>query len=234
MSYCVNCGVKLESNLERCPLCNTPVLNPNEIGIQKPIPPFPQEKGHVEPVKNKDVIILYTLVLAALAVSCGLLNAFVFTSTAWSIYIVGSCILLWVLAIPVFLYTRLPVYFSLLFDGLATALFAWMITFDTGSDQWFYELALPTIAIGTLLAVAVAFLRKHVSSSILPTALYVTTCFVILCLAVELLYHWYQERVPFLTWSAVVLTAGAIIDVAIITMLSRKRLRNAVRRRLHF
>ena len=27
MSYCVNCGVKLDPSLERCPLCNTPVIN---------------------------------------------------------------------------------------------------------------------------------------------------------------------------------------------------------------
>ena len=29
MSYCVNCGVKLEESLTKCPLCNTPVINPN-------------------------------------------------------------------------------------------------------------------------------------------------------------------------------------------------------------
>ena len=124
MSYCVNCGVKLEANLKCCPLCNTPVFNPNELNIPKPNPPFPVEKGHVEPVKNNDVLILYTLVLAALAISCGLLNLFVYNSTAWSIYIIGSCILLWVLAIPALLYTRLSVYAALLFDGIATAFFS--------------------------------------------------------------------------------------------------------------
>ena len=37
-----------------------------------------------------------------------------------------------------------------------------------------------------------------------------------------------------LLWSAVVLTVCVIIDVTIIAMLSMRRLRNAVRRRLHF
>ena len=31
MSYCVNCGVKLEETLNKCPLCNTPIINPNEL-----------------------------------------------------------------------------------------------------------------------------------------------------------------------------------------------------------
>ena len=30
MSYCVNCGVKLAKSEKKCPLCNTPVINPNK------------------------------------------------------------------------------------------------------------------------------------------------------------------------------------------------------------
>ncbi len=30
MAYCVNCGVKLEETLTKCPLCNTPVYHPQE------------------------------------------------------------------------------------------------------------------------------------------------------------------------------------------------------------
>ena len=111
MSYCVNCGVKLEKSLERCPLCNTPVLNPNEFGIEKPASPFPKEKGYIEEVKRKDVFWLYSLILIALSASCILLNIFIFdTKGAWSLYVLGACILLWVLAMPIFLYTRLSIY----------------------------------------------------------------------------------------------------------------------------
>ncbi len=234
MSYCVNCGVRLESSLERCPLCNTPVINPGEIGIQKSVPPFPKVKGHVEPVKNMDVAILYTLVLTSLALSCVLLNIFIYNSSSWSSYIVGTCILLWVIAFPFFIHTKQSIYISLLFDGLATAFFLYLITFNTSSDQWFFELALPTTAVGTVLAMLTSFLRRQVSSAILPTALYIATGSAVFCCSFELFWHWYRERAPFLSWSAIVLTAAIIIDVAIITMLSRKRLRNAVRRRLHF
>ena len=43
MSYCVNCGVKLEESLVRCPLCNTPVMNPNLLDKEKPESPFPKK-----------------------------------------------------------------------------------------------------------------------------------------------------------------------------------------------
>ena len=35
MSYCVNCGVELDKSAEKCVLCGTAVLNPNEVGKEK-------------------------------------------------------------------------------------------------------------------------------------------------------------------------------------------------------
>lgn len=234
MSYCVNCGVKLEESLVRCPLCNTPVMNPNLLDKEKPESPFPKEKGHIEPIKNKDVIWLYSLVLIALSASCVLLNIFIYDSTAWSLYILGACIVLWVLAMPIFLYTNQPIYVSLLLDGLAVTLFLYLISIDSPGNGWFIELGLPITVSATVIAILVAFLQRRISSSILASALYVATGLSIQCICVELLIHWYLERTPYLTWSAIVLCAGVIIDVAIITTLSQKRLRNAVRKRLHF
>ncbi len=234
MSYCVNCGVELDHSLDRCPLCNTPVLNPNENDRQDSPPPFSKESGHVEPVKNRDVILLYSLVLIASGVSCGLLNLLVFNRSFWSLYIIGACIILWVLAIPVFVYTRLPVYFSLLLDGLAIGLYEYLITFNTSGSRWFSELALPITAIATLLAILIAALCRRVSSSFLAASLYIFVGIAALCVSIELLVRRFLGKDLLLTWSAVVLTACAIIAVALLTMLSRSRLRSAVRRRLHF
>ena len=119
MSYCVNCGVKLDPSLERCPLCNTPVINPNEVSHTHPVPPFPKEKGQVEVVKSKDLAILLSVSLTATAAVCGLLNLLVFSSSPWSLYVIGACLLLWVLFIPAVIYTRMSLYASLLLDGLA-------------------------------------------------------------------------------------------------------------------
>ena len=41
MSYCVNCGVELNSNEKRCPLCSTPAINPNIDNKQMDFPPYP-------------------------------------------------------------------------------------------------------------------------------------------------------------------------------------------------
>ena len=68
MSYCVNCGVELDPSLTSCPLCNTPVVNPNETNTEKPDSPYPTDKGQVEMVKRKDLGILLSVVLSATSI----------------------------------------------------------------------------------------------------------------------------------------------------------------------
>lgn len=41
MSYCVNCGVELDSTASFCPLCRTPVVNPRQPVDTGSSPPFP-------------------------------------------------------------------------------------------------------------------------------------------------------------------------------------------------
>lgn len=234
MSYCVNCGVELDASLERCPLCNTPVINPNEVTHTHSVPPFPKEKGQIEVVKSKDLAILLSVSLTAASVVCGLLNLFVFQGTAWSLYVIGACVVIWVLAIPAVIYTRLPIYLCLLFDGLAIGLYQYLISFNTQNHDWFYELALPITALITLIALLFAFFVKKVSGAFLMIGVYVFSSIALLCVGIELLVERFLEVYYHLTWSAVVLSICAVIVIAFITILSRTRLRNAVRRRLHF
>ena len=119
MSYCVNCGVKLDPSLKYCPLCNTPVINPHDLSKMQPISPFPKEKGQVEVVRRKDLAILLSVSLTAAGLCSLLLNLLVFRQHLWSLYVIGACVLIWVMSIPAVIYTKLPIYLSLLFDGLA-------------------------------------------------------------------------------------------------------------------
>lgn len=235
MSYCVNCGVELDTSLKECPLCNTPVINPKEIpNVHKGKTPFPQEKGTVEVVKRKDLGILLSTVVLATAATCGLLNLFVFTGSAWSLAIIGVCALLWVIMIPVVIYTKQSVYVSILFDGAAVAVYLYMIAYMIDSSGWFWGLGFPIAMLVTAVVEAVTFCIRRLPNSFLTNALYCITGIAILCVGLEILIDRYLKGQIQLRWSAIVLTICAIVDITIITLLSRKRLRNAVRRRLHF
>lgn len=234
MSYCVNCGVELEASLKECPLCHTPVMNPRELNKGTPPSPYPIDKGQVEEVTRKDLGILITVVLAATSVTCLLLNLLVFNSSLWSLLVIGSCLCLLVFTFPAVFYNKMPVYVTLLSDGVSIMLYLFLITFVTETDVWFRQLGLPIAVLLTALAEVLALLARFFPFTVLSCALYLFIGIPTFCVILELLIRHMLEQPYRISWSAVVLTVCVIIDFALVTILTKKRLRNEVRRRLHF
>ncbi len=235
MSYCVNCGVELDASAEVCPLCGTPVLNPSDLKkIAEAQPPFPVEKSQVEAVKRKDLGVLLTIVVLAVAAVCVILNVCVFRENLWSLAVVGACVILWVFLEPFVLYTGQPIYLSLLGDGAAVIFLLYMITFLTEDDGWFAGLGVPLTLLVTAVVELFVLCIRRLPRSFLTAALYFFTAVGLLCAGIEFLTDRYVDGAVSLRWSAVVLTVCGILDITVITLLSRKRLRDSVRRRLHF
>jgi len=175
-----------------------------------------------------------TVIVLATAVTCGLLNAFVFRSSLWSLAVIGVVLVLWVIMIPVVIYTRQPIYLSILLDGVAVIVYLYLLTYLTGHNSWFYGLGLPIVLLVTAVVEAVMFCIRKLPMSFLTGALYLISGIAVLCVGLELLIDRFLRQEIALGWSAIVLTICVIVDITIATLLSRRRLRNAVRRRLHF
>ena len=234
MSYCVNCGVELEASLKECPLCRTPVINPSQPDREFPSSPYPTRKGQVEVVKRKDLGILLSVVLTATSATCFLLNLLVFDASLWSLIVIGCCICLFVFTFPAIFYSKTPIYVSLLADGVSVAVYLYLISFLTSSSTWFWQLGLPIVIVLTICAECFPLLSRFFTLTILPCSLCVFIEIPVFCVSLELLIKHLLDRPYRITWSAVVLTVCVIIDFALITILAKKRLRNEVRRRLHF
>lgn len=237
MSYCVNCGVELEDSLAFCPLCQTPVINLNLDKVRQQrfaVSPFAEEKGTVDAVHSSDWAILLSTVLASTAVACGLLNFLVFNGNPWSIPIIGFCILLWVYAIPFFIYTKLPMYAAFLFDGFITGIYLYMLTYITKTDEWFMGIGIPIVILVTLLVEILWGLHKKFSSSVLANAFYLFTGIGLVCIGIEVILDLYFENAIHLRWSTIPATACIIICIVLAVVLSRKGLRHTLQKRLHF
>lgn len=234
MSYCVNCGVELEASLQECPLCHTPVINLKDVGKEFPPSPYPENRGQVEEVKRKDLGILLTVVLTATGGTCLLLNLLVFNRSLWSLLVIGICICLFVFTFPLVYYRKMPPSFALLADGAAVAVYLYMIAYLTPSTVWFWQLGLPIVVLVFLCVEIFVFLLRKVPLTMLSGALCLFVEIPLFCASLELLIRHMLARTLRLSWSAVVLTVCVIIDVALVTILVKKRLRNEVRRRLHF
>ncbi len=233
MSYCVHCGVELDDTAVICALCNTPVINPRqEINKLSPLP-YPQKRGQVERVKRSDLAILSSIVLASSGLASLLLNILVFKSSWWSFYIIGACLLLWVFCIPAVIYTKLPIYLSILFDGVAVGMYLLIIAYQYSGYDWYLSLAIPITTMVTILVLLFIFLHRYFQTSILSTAIYLFGEIAVFCVGLEIMLRNYFENIIYLTWSSVVLVSCTIIIGALITIITRSRLREAVRKRMH-
>lgn len=234
MSYCVNCGVELDKTAHSCPLCHTDIYNPNQAVDLISHPPFPRTKGELEILKKRDSAIVTSVVLGSTALSCGLLNLFVFHKGAWSLYIIGACILLWIFSIPFLIYSKLPIYISIFLDGIAATMYCGIIAFQFPGKGWYQGLAVPIIILTTILIEIFAIYFKMFKHSILSKACLFFAEIAVLCSGIELFIDFHFNKPFALSWSAVVLTCCAIIVVTLTTIIKQTRLRNEVRRRAHF
>ena len=69
MSYCVNCGVELDSTASFCPLCRTPVRNPGQPVDRDSPAPFPTELGKVSLASQRAAAVLISAMLGSVAQS---------------------------------------------------------------------------------------------------------------------------------------------------------------------
>ncbi|MDD3416648.1 MAG: DUF6320 domain-containing protein [Lachnospiraceae bacterium] len=233
MSYCVNCGVKLDRTAKRCPLCNTPIVNPKEI-IDPAFPtPFPKGKGQVEQVRHSDLAILISVVLGSTAIACGLINILVSAHYPWSLYVIGACVTLWVFFTPAIIYTRIPSYVSVLLDGFVLAVYCYLVSIPHPGNGWFFQLAIPIISAITFLVILFVFLTRNISTSILSIAIYFFSEISVFCLVLDILIKGTVYGELSIGWSIIVLICCVCIDIILITIIKRTRLREEVRRRMH-
>ena len=232
MSYCVNCGVELDPTASRCPLCGTPVVNPNAPVDRESPTPFPMGRMEVEPVDRRSVGILLTGMLASLAVCCGILNVVAFfQQVPWSWFVAGAAGLIWVWsALPLLVPMPLPV--CMLADLAGIAGFLALVAWKTQGWYWYKELALPIVALTGLLGGSLAhcLIRRH---SRLTTLLIFLVVIGVYLVGLEILIDLFKDGVYTPGWSLIVAAVILVVGAVFLTVRLRPRLREEFRRRFH-
>ena len=232
MSYCVNCGVELDPDARRCPLCHTPVVNP-ACPVDESIPPnFPEQRREVEPVNRREAAVLLSALYGVVGVCCVLLNLLFWRDgMPWSMIVAGACAMLWVWTVLPLLLRSAHSILLLGLDLLAVAGLLWLIAAAVDGLNWLGRLALP---IWWGCSVVLLFLWY-----ILPRRSILSRCMLVLgsCVAlmlwlegcIDLFLGGYQPR-----WSLVVAVVGVALMLPLLIIRYRPDLRREVRRRFHF
>lgn len=233
MSYCVNCGVELDSTAEFCPLCQTPVRNPRQPVDRESPAPFPRERGEVSMATRVEAAILLSAMLASVAVCCGLLNLLLRTGHIWSLYVIGAVAMLWVFAVPPLLWRKLPLPVLTLLDAAAIGLYILLIAWELDGLDWYLRLALPaTVLLGLLLLAQVLLVHKR-RRSILSTVSLVIAAVAVFVVGLELLGDLYFHGAWGPSWSLVVLIVAGALEIPLLVVRRVPGLREEVRRRFH-
>lgn len=233
MSYCVNCGVELDSTAAFCPLCHTPVLNPNQPVDPASPSPFPEDKGEVPPVDKRDVALLITVMLISVAVCCGVLNLFLRRERPWSLYVIGAAVMLWIWVVPPLLARGMHLLLRLLLDAVAVAIYVFFISLTLNGWAWFMGLALPIILWGSAILLLLGLVLKVNRHSLLTSAAVLIGCVGIFSLGVEFFIDRWLTHMWDPSWSIIVLTICAGLVIPLIIIRRVPPLREEVRRRFH-
>ncbi|MBR4138724.1 MAG: hypothetical protein IKT88_02050 [Lachnospiraceae bacterium] len=234
MSYCVHCGVELDVTASACPLCHTKVYNPNQPVATDVPPPYATKKGFTEPVKRKEFTIMVSIFFTVTSLVCLGLNLFTIQIGHWSYYVAGICAMLWVFLIPLFFPQKSNVYLHLLLNGIAIALFLGIISYLHPNNHWYEDIALPSVALGTILLEIIFFFAIHLKSSMLTKTIISVAAIAIFCIVLEIVIDLHMMDCISLRWSIIVAACSVVIDIVLITIRLLDGLRSEIRRRMHF
>ena len=148
MSYCVNCGVELDASAEKCVLCNTPVLNPKLKAEDKPESPFAMESHIPKSISRKFVAYIVSVVMFIPNVVCLITNFAFFNETLWSLNILCTSLLLWIVFVFPFFTKKSKPYLMWAFDTAAVASYFYFIFAMSKSNIGTYlTVVLPVIGV---------------------------------------------------------------------------------------
>ena len=233
MSYCVNCGVELNPGAIACPLCSTPVVNPNchpdaaELGF------FPSRKEEVAPVSRREAALLLSSMLLSVAICCGLLNLVFYSHIWWSFFIGGAMAMLWVWFVPPLLIKGMFIWVRLTLDVLAVGAYVCLIAVALDGMDWFLALALPINVAAVVIIPVLYWIIRTRRCSLLVSAVLVLMAIGLFSMLTEYICDRYLigEWTP--GWALVVLASCVGLSIPLIIVRRVPSLREEARRRFH-
>lgn len=239
MSYCVNCGVELHDSAKKCPLCDTPVINPASANKEDTHPGAYPENIVLPPANGRRyAAFIASIILLIPNVICFSINMIdTVTNGTWFVYITSSCILLWTVCILPLLPKKPNPYVCLLIDYLVFQMFSMFICAIAINDKNFgvavyAKFLLPASSVlAAVLMFLIAFLRKK--RQLLEKAIAIVFCVAIVGgLTFLLVINTFSPGNKIvLPVEICIITSALALNIFFIAVMKNKRLKAWVTRR---
>ncbi len=233
MSYCVHCGVELDSSEKRCPLCRTPVIDPWQdqnaaLPSEKPLLSEQPEKTF-----NKRLFVLLVgLLLLIPLITVVIVNLATTHTLTWALYVLGSEICFWAIFVLPVSRSGKPPYLYIAVDTVVVTFLLCMIFLENRAADWFLPLALPvTLLSGLAVSLLFVIWRSGKTGKIRKTgwSVWVIACFLI---ALDLTITHYLRNALALTWSWYAAFPLLVISIVLLAVSYNKRICEWLRKNL--
>lgn len=203
MSYCVHCGVELADYETKCPLCETPVVDPAR-PIASGDPPFPDRIEEGRKINKHFVVSLVSTVMLIPFIVTTLIDVILSVGMSWSAYVLGAEALFWLAFVLPFQSRGTSPYLFCCIDTAATALYVLLIAVIEGGRPWYVPLALPLIIAAGLETVVITAIYRSARIGKLTKAglALISVSFYPLAVDVVLTHYTYGSFLPRWSWYA--------------------------------
>lgn len=237
MSYCVNCGVELAPSEPQCPLCGTPVINPQSPWQEPPSRPYPAYlEIVVQRVDKRYFSLLAGVLLLIPVVLCLLLDLILGGGgITWSGYVAGAVAVLMVIVLVPIAWGRRRIWTYILLDVAAVLLYLYYVDLATGGLQWFLPLAAPIVlSAGAVLGLQLHYISQRRKKGILVVLALLLFGSGVLTMLIEVFVRVYGGLSPIPRWSWSALVPCTLTGVAFLVLNRRNRWKESVKKRLFF
>jgi hypothetical protein len=160
MSYCVNCGVKLDDGASVCPLCDTPVINPNILVDSRAPRHYPPPQIVTPVIQNHFSVIAASVLLLLGSVICLIIDAAINRSFTWSLVVAASAALFWIITLLPLLLPRTNAYTLTTLDSLCLVAYLYLMQLIFPQEAWLLSLGLPMVIACGLAVMLIIFLSQ--------------------------------------------------------------------------
>jgi hypothetical protein len=223
MPICQNCGVEIDANLDRCPLCRVPLRG--EASQPEPEAPPPigrPSKDTASPVARLrlwELVSLFAGAAAAVVLAADFANGLTVT---WARYPLLSIFYLWTTG-SVLIFLRRHRLFLLLAETVASATFLLGLDLLMPGQPWFLTLALPLTVLAGALVGGVSAIAQALRPRVLAILAVALGAAGLFALGLEAVLNLHFSGVFRLSWSLVVF--GCIVPLVGLLLYVQYRLK---------
>lgn len=238
MPYCPRCGVEVESNIVKCPLCNTPIqpLDEEKPDNKSKYPddvPKVEQKPLKEKKKKRLLIFEITSVVLVIALIIFITTNLIIDGTVtWSLYPTATLLLVWCMISAPLLF---PKKIAVIAVGEFIPMLVYFLVIDLIEDgelNWYVRLALPIIASVGVASFIIVFGTLKAKSRGLNIPAFILFGLSIICLIVDVCVTSYVNSTLGLVWSLYVLVPAALIGGFLLYLHFRVTRNRDLKRRL--